>query len=188
MIYFADVRWGSSERPFVLVIPAEGRARLRLPRASRRRGRASSPSSPTTCACGRKTRTGAPVVAGILKDRGVVDRRRSASKSACASSSPTACAQAAPAIEFVLRDAGHRRLPHDQVAGRDCADAARQRHHDRGLPGRVRDAARGHDAGRARRATSRAAFDALGGAGGGARSRVRQVHGLPARQHHAAAS
>ena len=52
------------------------------------------------------------------------------------------------------RRSGHRRLPHDQVAGGDRADAARERHDDRRLQGRPRDAARGDDAGRSARATS----------------------------------
>ena len=62
------------------------------------------------------------------------------------------------------RRPGHRRLPHDQVAGRDRADAARQRHDDRRLQGRARHAARRHDPGRPARTTSSRPIDAIGAA------------------------
>ncbi len=188
MLYFTGVRWGLSERPFVVVIPARGELAWVTPAFEEERARELIKFSQRRArlAGGREP---------VPRDRRHParprrrDAARSASRSACASSSPTACSRSCRARRFVERHAGHRRLPHDQVAGRDRAHAAGERHHarrrykaafatlhegmtqfefQRNVAGRVREARR---AGRV-----------------GALVAVRQVHRVSARQHPAAAS
>ena len=145
--YFVDVSLGHQRAPVPAGHPREGRARLR--RACLRRG-ARAGDHPV-----QRRRAGVAGRGGLGSRRvrhpegprrrhghgrhrgarALLHRRRSACRSA----------------RQPVR-AGHRRdgrLPDDQVAGRDCADAARQRHHHRRLQGRVRIARRGDDAVRA---------------------------------------
>ena len=56
MCYFVNVRWGLSERPFLLVIPAKGELAYISPGFEEQRAREADPSSRTTCASGRRTR------------------------------------------------------------------------------------------------------------------------------------
>ena len=152
MTYFANVRWGLSERPFLLVIPQKGELAYVCPGFEEARARELTTFTKDVRVWQEDEDWGATVL-GILKDRGVStaqDRRRRAR--------PLLHRRRHRAggtgIEGRPGHAGDRRLPDDQVADRDRADAARQRHHHRSLPGRAGDAARRHDAGRARRATS----------------------------------
>ena len=84
------------------------------------------------------------------------------------------------------RDAGDGRLPHDQIAGRDRAPAARQRYHHRSLQGGARHPARRHVAARSGRQHLRRIPRARHRRGGD--GHLRQVHRVPARQHTAAAT
>ena len=184
MTYFANVRWGLSERPFLLVIPAEGRAGLRLPRL---RGGAGERD--------HDVHQGHPRLAGrrgLGRDgpghsegprrvdrqdrrrgaRPLLHRRRHRARGA--------------GIEGRPGHTGDGRLPDDQVRHRDRADAARERHHHRSLQGRTLDDPRRHDPGRARREhpvrVQRTRIERLGD------DRLRRVLRLPARQRHAAAA
>ena len=95
MFYFTGVRWGNSERPFGVVIPGEGRARLgHAGLRGGARARADQVLERRPRLAGRRE-----PVRGDRRDsqrprRG--DRARSASRSASASSSSTACARQLP--------------------------------------------------------------------------------------------
>ena len=152
MTYFANVRWGLSERPFLLVIPQKGELAYVCPGFEEERAREITTFTKDVRVWQEDEDWGATVL-GILKDRGVATAKIGVEERVRFFIAD-GIAQAAPASKVVLATpvtAGCRMY---QVAGRDRADAARQRHHDRGVPGRAGDAARGHDAGRARRATS----------------------------------
>ena len=152
MSYFANVRWGLSERPFLLVIPQKGELAYVCPGFEEARAREITTFTKDVRVWQEDEDWGA-TVAGILKDRGVATAKIGVEERVRFFIAD-GIAQAAPALEVRAGDAGHRRLPHDQVAGRDRADAARQRHHHRRLQAAFATLARGHDAGRARRATS----------------------------------
>ena len=185
MSYFVNVRWGLSERPFLLVIPAKGelayvspgfeeqRAReitkftQRRARVAGRRGlgrrRRGHPEGPRRChRQGRRRRA-----------RAVFHPGRPARRLARGAVRPG--------------HAGHRGMPPDQRPERDRADAARERPHHRRVQRGVRDAARRHDAVRVRPQRPRR-VRRPGRAGRLGRRAVRPVHGVPARQHHAAAA
>ena len=184
MSYFANVRWGLSERPFLLVIPQKGELAYVCPGFEEERAREITTFTKDVRVWQEDEDWG-PTVARHPEGSRRAPRRRSASRSACASSSPTASRKAAPASKVVLATpvtAGCRMY---QVASRDRADAARQRHHDRGVSGGVGDAARRHDAGRARAQHPRRVRRARRARRVSAH-RLRQVLRLPARQHHAA--
>ena len=129
MAYFVNVRWGLSERPFLLVIPAKGELAYVAPafeenrareitkftddvrvwqededRGGRRRGHPEGTR--------RRDRQG-----GRRGTRALLHRRRSA--------------QGRARDRVDAGDARHGGLPDDQVGDRDRADAARQRHHAR---------------------------------------------------------
>ena len=55
MFYFTSMRWGLSERPFVVVIPAKGELAWVVPGFEEQRAREVMKFSPT-CGCGRKTK------------------------------------------------------------------------------------------------------------------------------------
>ena len=59
MFYFANVRWGTSERPFLLVIPAKGELAYVSPGFEEAARARDHQVHRRTCASGRKTRTGA---------------------------------------------------------------------------------------------------------------------------------
>ena len=73
--YFADMRWGQSERTFGLVIPAEGRDRLRLSEVRGGPRARADQASATRCACWEEDESPYKLIAGIVKDRGVKHRR-----------------------------------------------------------------------------------------------------------------
>ena len=180
--YFADMRWGQSERTFGVVIPAKGELAYVCPEFEEDRARElikfgndvrtwQEDESPYALIAGHREgprRAASPH--RHRRARALLHRRRRA--------------QGRAGLRDRGRHAGHRRLPHDQVDGRDRADAARDQRDDCRLPGGVHDDARRHDAGRA------------GGEhrGGVRRARlqrrrqraVRQVDRAAARQHHAA--
>ena len=161
--YFTGVRWGQSERPFVAVIPARGELAWVSPGFEEARAREVS-------------QLGADVRVWQEDESPYARRRRHPAR-------PRRRPPARVGVEERLRffivgrrapggagarptcnaDAGDRRLPHDQVARRDRADAARERHHDGRLRRRVRDHARGHDAGRALREHDATRCSRLGG-------------------------
>ena len=101
MSYFVNVRWGLSERPFLLVIPAKGElayvapgfeesARARDHEVHQRRARVAGRRGLRARSSPASSRIAASPPA------------RSASRSGCASSSPTASRKAAPGVEVVL--------------------------------------------------------------------------------------
>ena len=106
---------GPERAPVPAGHPREGRAGVRV---ARLRGAARARDHEvhaTTCACGRKTRTGARVVAGILKDRGVATGKVGVEERVRFFIADGLRA-AAPRVAVRARHAGHRRMPHDQVA------------------------------------------------------------------------
>ena len=88
MSYFANVRWGLSERPFLLVIPQKGELAYVCPGFEEERAREITTFTKDVRVWQEDEDWGA-TVRGILKDRGV-STARSASRNASASSSPTA--------------------------------------------------------------------------------------------------
>ncbi|HEY2431660.1 MAG TPA: Xaa-Pro peptidase family protein [Vicinamibacterales bacterium] len=68
--YFADVRWGLSERPFLLVMPAKGELAYIAPAFEEQRAREVIRFS-TDVRVWQEDEDPAALVAGILKDRGV---------------------------------------------------------------------------------------------------------------------
>jgi Xaa-Pro dipeptidase len=70
MSYFVDVRWGLSERPFLLVIPAKGDVAYVAPGFEEQRAREVIKFS-TDVRVWQEDEDAAALVAGILKDRGV---------------------------------------------------------------------------------------------------------------------
>ena len=96
------------------------------------------------CACGRRTRTRSrwsPASCATASWR----RGRSGSRRRCASSPSTACARALPGAQLVSRQPGRARLPDDQDARRDRADAGGDRRHDRRLSLDLAAGRDGHD-------------------------------------------
>jgi Xaa-Pro dipeptidase len=70
MAYFADVRWGLSERPFLLVIPAKGELAFVTPAFEENRAREVTKFT-SDIRVWQEEEDATAVVAGILKDRGV---------------------------------------------------------------------------------------------------------------------
>jgi len=70
MAYFADVRWGLSERPFLLVIPAKGELAYVAPGFEEDRAREVTKLT-NDIRVWQEEEDACAVVAGILKDRGV---------------------------------------------------------------------------------------------------------------------
>ena len=119
------------------------------------------------------------VVAGILKDRGLATGKVGW-KSGCGSSSPTGFAPRRRRCKW-FGDAGDGRLPDVQVSGRDRADAARQRHHDRRLKAAFATLTKGSPS--ATSATTSARPSGARRAWRIGQHPVRRIHGVPARQH-----
>ena len=88
MFYFTGVRWGLSERPFVCVLPAKGEAAWVTPGFEEERAR-ELVGKTAEVRVWQEDESPYKQIAGILKDRGAA-AAGSASKSGCASSSPTA--------------------------------------------------------------------------------------------------
>ena len=134
MFYFANMRWGQSERTFGLVIPAEGDVAYVCPRFEEDRARELIKfGKDVRVVAGRREpvqghrrhREGPRREAPPYRHRGaraLLHRRRHSPRRA--------------------RHGGrrlrrrHRRLPHVQVAGGNRADAARERRDDRSVPRR----------------------------------------------------
>jgi Xaa-Pro dipeptidase len=74
MSYFVDVRWGLSERPFLVVIPAKGELAYVSPGFEEQRAREITKFSDDVRVWQEDEDWGA-VVAGILKDRGIATAR-----------------------------------------------------------------------------------------------------------------
>ncbi len=74
MSYFVDVRWGLSERPFLLVLPAQGELAYVAPGFEEMRAREVTKFS-NDVRTWQEDEDPAAVVAGILKDRGVTAAR-----------------------------------------------------------------------------------------------------------------
>src|SRR5205085_11679157 len=70
MSYFVDVRWGSSERPFLLVIPAKGDPAYIAPGFEEQRAREVIKFS-SDVRVWQEDEAALALVAGVLKDRGV---------------------------------------------------------------------------------------------------------------------
>ena len=144
--YFANMRWGQSERTFGVVIPAKGELAYVCPKFEEDRAR-------ELIKFGNDVRTWEEhespyaLIAGIVKDRGV-QHRRIGMEERVRFFIADGVRKAAAGLRHRGRDAGHRRLPHLQVEDGDRADAARQRRDDRRLPRGVHDDEGRHDAGR----------------------------------------
>ena len=143
MFYFTGTRWGLSERPFVVIIPAKGELAYVTPGFEESRAREITKFT-NDIRVWQEDESPYKVIAGVLRDRGVATgesrarrtfplfhRRRSARRDAHGHLRPG--------------HANHRGLPDVQDRGRDRAHAARQRHHDRSVQGRAPDAPRRHD-------------------------------------------
>ena len=89
MSYFVNVRWGLSERPFLLVIPQKGELAYVCPGFEEARAREFTTFTKDVRVWQEDEDWGA-TVHGHPEGPRRVDRRRSASRSASASSSPTA--------------------------------------------------------------------------------------------------
>ena len=74
MAYFVDVRWGLSERPFLLVIPAKGELAYVAPAFEENRAREITKFTDDVRVW-QEDEDATAVVAGILKDRGVATGR-----------------------------------------------------------------------------------------------------------------
>lgn len=74
MSYFVDVRWGLSERPFLLVIPAKGELAYVSPAFEEQRAREITKFT-TDIRVWQEDEDWGQVVGGILKDRGVATGR-----------------------------------------------------------------------------------------------------------------
>ena len=147
MSYFVNVRWGLSERPFLLVIPQKGELAYVCPGFEEARARELTTFTKDVRVWQEDEDWGA-TVQGILKDRGVSTAKIGVEERVRFFIAD-GIAQAAPASKVVLATpvtAGCRMF---KSADRDRPHAAGERHHHRGLPSRAGDAARGHDAGRA---------------------------------------
>ena len=152
MTYFANVRWGLSERPFLLVIPQKGELAYVCPGFEEARARELTTFTKDVRVWQEDEDWGATVL-GILKDRGVSTAKIGVEERVRFFIAD-GIAQAAPASKVVLATpvtAGCRMI---KSADRDRAHAARERHHHRSIQGGAGDPPRRHDAGRARRATS----------------------------------
>ncbi|MFN8057933.1 MAG: Xaa-Pro peptidase family protein [Vicinamibacterales bacterium] len=74
MAYFVDVRWGLSERPFLLVVPAKGELAYVAPGFEENRAREVTKFT-SDIRVWQEDEDAAAVVAGILRDRGVATGR-----------------------------------------------------------------------------------------------------------------
>ena len=185
MFYFTGVRWGQSERPFVAVIPAKGEFAWVCPGFEEARARELIKFGDRhPHLAGRRE----PVPRDRADLQGPRHRHRPHRRRGAAALLHHERRQDRGAgARLRQRRSGHGRLPHDQVAGRDRADAARERHDDRRLQGRARDAARRDDAGRSARQHPRR-LRRHRRAQPRRRGQLRRVHRVPARQRHAAAT
>ena len=100
MTYFVNVRWGTSERPFLLVIPARGELAYVAPGFEEARAREVTTFSDDIRVWQEDEDWGA-VVAGILKDRGISTGRVGVEERV-RFFIPEGLRAAAPAIQFVL--------------------------------------------------------------------------------------
>ena len=186
MTYFVNVRWGTSERPFLLVIPAKGELAYVTPGFEEQRARELTGSSKDVRVWQEDEDWGT-VVAGILKDRGVTtgkvgieervrffiaDGLRAACAAACSSCSATPVTAGCRMIKSPAEIALMQRANDITIAAYKAAFATlhegmTQFEFQRERARRVRGARR---AWRLRRRT------------------VRRVLGVSARQHHAAAA
>ena len=129
MAYFVNVRWGLSERPFLLVIPAKGELAYVAPAFEENRAREITRFTDDVRVW-QEDEDPAAVVAAILKDRGVATGKVGLEERVRFFIAD-GLRKAAPAIDWTLATpvtAGCRMI---KSADRDRADAARQRHHDR---------------------------------------------------------
>ncbi len=140
MYYFTGVRWGLSERPFVCVIPAKGELGWVVPGFEEARAR-ELVTGKADVRVWQEDESPYKQIAGILKDRGV-SSRQGGRGGAPALLHLQRREEGAAGRGLQRRRGDHGRLPHVQVAGGDRAHAARERHHDRGLPRGVRHAAK----------------------------------------------
>ncbi len=129
MFYFTGVRWGNSERTFGVVIPAKGELAWVTPGFEEERARELIKFS-NDVRVWQEDESPYKVIAGILNDRGVATGKIGIEERV-RFFIYDGVRQELPQRAVRERDAGDRRLPHDQVAGRDRADAARERHHAR---------------------------------------------------------
>src|SRR5215207_8479911 len=100
MNYFVNVRWGTSERPFLLVIPAKGELAYVAPGFEEARAREITRFTDDVRVWQEDEDWGA-VVAGILKDRGVATGRVGVEERV-RFFIPEGLRAAAPAIQFTL--------------------------------------------------------------------------------------
>ena len=140
MSYFVNVRWGLSERPFLLVIPAKGDLAYISPGFEEQRAREVIRFS-TDVRVWQEDEDPLRLVAGILRDRGVATAKVGVEERVRFFIAD-ALAKALPAAQVVLATPVTAGLPDVQVRRRDREHAVRERHHDRRLQGGPGDAAR----------------------------------------------
>ena len=183
MFYFTGVRWGNSERPFVVRHSRQGRARLGLARLrGGARARADQVRRPTS-ASGRRTRARTASIAQILKDRGVAtgtigveervrffifDGVQDRSAGAATSSAPMPVTAGCRMIKSPAEIALMQRANDITLAAYKAAFATLRE-------GMTQGELRDNIARRVRARSARASDGALG--------ELRQVHRVPARQH-----
>ena len=152
--YYTGMRWGQSERTFGVIIPANGAIAYVCPGFEEDRVREQlKPAFGDEVRVWQEDESPYAVIAGIVKDRGT-KHHRIGMEERVRFFIADGVHLAAPGYEIVCGDASDRRLPRDQVEGRDRAHAARERRHPRGVQGGPADAARGDAAGRAPATTS----------------------------------
>ena len=140
MSYFVNVRWGLSERPFLVVIPAKGELAYVSPGFEEQRAREIIKFS-NDVRVWQEDEDWGTVVAGILKDRGVATGKVGVEERVRFFIAEGIAPRRRRAVR--AGDAGDGGLPDVQVASRDRPDAARQRHHNRSVQGGVRRAHEG---------------------------------------------
>src|SRR5262249_5057582 len=100
MSYFVDVRWGLSERPFLLVIPAKGELAYGAPGFEEARAREITKFA-NDVRVWQEDEDWGTIVAGILKDRGIAAGKVGVEERV-RFFIPEGLRGAAPALQFVL--------------------------------------------------------------------------------------
>ncbi len=185
MTYFANVRWGLSERPFLLVIPQKGELAYLCPGFEEARAREITTFTKDVRVWQEDEDWGA-TVHGILKDRGVSTAKIGVEERVRFFIAD-GIAQAAPASKVVLATpvtAGCRMIKSPtEIALMQRANDITIEAFKAALATLREGMTQGELGG-----NIRAAFNALGGPGGSAMIGFGRVLGVPARQHHAAAA